>query len=68
MKMILDFSNIIEHLKKLQDEFNNTQDATQRYAIMQAINYIGREQLPFSDFNMECYRKAMLRERGVSIF
>lgn len=65
--MILDFSDIIERLQKLQKQFNETQDATQRYAILQAIDHIGKIEIPTTDHWMETYRKAMLRDKDINV-
>lgn len=65
--MILDFSDIIKRLQLLQKQFNETQDATQRYAILQAIDHIGKVEIPATDHWLETYRKAMLRDKGINI-
>lgn len=65
--MQLDFSDIINRLKLIEKKFNETEDATKRYALIQALNHIGEKEIPIHGAWEETYRKGMLRKEGAKL-
>jgi len=62
MKLTLD--KIIKKLKTIETNFNNTDDPTKRYALLQALNHIGEKEIPFHGYWEDAYLKSMLKEHG----
>lgn len=62
--MQLDFSTIIEKLKMIEKKFNASQDPVDRYALIQALNYIGEVEIPIHGHFENTYRDAMLKKIG----
>lgn len=69
--MRIDLSEIIKKLETLQKRFNASENPTERFAIIEAINHIGMNEIPFKEGNGEWVYKqhydAMLREQGAHI-
>lgn len=63
--MNLDMSRVIDKIKKLEKQFNLSQDPTERYALIMALDHIAEHDVPVPDFMRETYRKAMLHDHGV---
>jgi hypothetical protein len=64
--MTLDLSDYIDRLKAIEQRFNKSNDPTERYACIQAINHIAEKELPFHDWVEEQYLEAMLRTHGAN--
>lgn len=64
--MKLDFSKTIKQLSQIQKRFNETNNPTEMYALLQAVNYIA-DDLQFTDDHwlIERCRLGMLRENGI---
>lgn len=66
----ISFDNVINKLKDLEKAFNATQDPTKRFAIMEAVNYIAENELPFKKTGndgwfWQQHYEGMLRDHGV---
>ena len=67
----ISFESVIKKLKALEKAFNGTQDPTQRFAIMEAVNYIAEHELPFKKTGNDAWfwkqhYEGMLRDNGVN--
>ena len=47
--MKIDLSGPIKQLQRIQKEFNTSDDPTERYALIQALNHIAENVIPFHD-------------------
>lgn len=66
--MTLDFSYAIKKLKDIEQSFNNADSATQRYALLEALNHLADNDIRFNDeYWLKTWRDAMLREQGVEV-
>lgn len=65
--MQLDFTEVIKQLKKIEKDFNASNDPEERYALLCALNHLAEQELPIHGHWEDSYRKAMLRNRGVNI-
>jgi hypothetical protein len=65
--MKLDFSDIIKQLKKIETDFNASDDPEERYALICALNHLAEQQIPIHGHWEDTYRKAMLRNRGLKV-
>lgn len=65
--MKFDFKTIIENLKKIEKEFNESNKPMERYALICALNHIAEHELPVHGHWEDTYRKAMLREKGLKV-
>ncbi len=67
--MTLDFSGVIKKIQTIEKQFNKSQDPVVRMACLNAINHIGRNELPFdeNDWLYQQYFKASLRKFGATV-
>jgi hypothetical protein len=64
--MELDLTEIVNKLKTIELNFNSTENPTERYALIQALNHIGENEIPIHGNWEDIYRKAMLEAHGVA--
>ena len=68
MMMTLDFKNAIKKLRDIQQAFNHAESATDRYALLEALNHLAENEIKFTDeYWLGEWRKAMLREKGMDV-
>ena len=65
--MILDFTEIINKIKAIEHRFNASEDPTERYALIQALNHIGEQEIPIHGYWEKTYREAMLKDHGAMV-
>jgi hypothetical protein len=65
--MKIDLSSIIEQLQTIESTFNDSKSSTERYILLQALNFIVDTQLRFEEdgWIMKQCREGMLREKGI---
>jgi len=62
--MKLDLKEIVKAIQRIEKAFNASKDATERYALIQALNHIGEKELPIHGYWENSYRQVMLKDKG----
>ncbi len=65
--MKLTFKEIIKNLNIIEKKFNISNDPTERYALIQALNHIAEKELPVHGHWEEVYYKAMMKDKGACL-
>ena len=65
--MKLTLKEIIHKLKVIEKAFNESDNPTARYALIQALNHIGEEEIPIHGYWENLYRTAMLKDNGATV-
>lgn len=66
--MLINLSDSIKKLKDIEQQFNHSQNATEKYALLQALNHLAEHDIKFKDeYWLKTWRDAMLREQGIEV-
>lgn len=61
--MKLNYKDTIDELGNLVEQFNKTDDPTERYALIQAINHLAENHVSLHGYWEDYYKKEMIKEK-----